>query len=120
MLIMETIGKIRRLHHVQGKGYKTIARELNLSKNTVKKVLRKDMTKTQYQRVHQGYRVLGNYVDCLRERLKGDIQEPKRRRRTAKKLYLELASEGYEGSYDAVHEFVVHWRREQNQDVNWR
>ena len=32
MLIMETIGKIRRLYYVQGKGYKTIARELRLSK----------------------------------------------------------------------------------------
>jgi len=118
MLIMETIGKIRRLHYVHGKGFKTIARELNLSKNTVKKILRKDTPKTQYQRSHQGYRVLGSYVDRLRERLTGDIQEPKRRRRTAKKLYLELQSEGYEGSYDAVHEFVVHWRREQNKNLS--
>jgi DNA-binding transcriptional regulator LsrR (DeoR family) len=54
MLIMETIGKIRRLHYVHGKGFKTIARELNLSKNTVKKILRKDTPKTQYQRSHQG------------------------------------------------------------------
>jgi len=36
MLIMETIGKIRRLYYVEGKGYKTIARELRLSKNTVR------------------------------------------------------------------------------------
>lgn len=118
MLIMETIGKIRRLYYVQGKGFKTIARELKLSKNTVKKILRTDITKAQYQSSHRGYRVLGDYVDCLKERLRGDLQEPKRRRRTAKKLYLELQSEGYKGSYDAVHEFVVHWRRQENKNLS--
>lgn len=118
MLIMETIGKIRRLYHVQGKGYKTIARELNLSKNTVKKALQQGITKTQYQCSHKKYRVLGSYVDRLRERLTQDIQGPKRRRRTAKKLYLELQTEGYEGSYDAVHEFVTQWRRQQNQSLS--
>ena len=42
MIIVETIAKIRRLYYVQNKGIKTIARELNLSKNTVKKVIRED------------------------------------------------------------------------------
>ena len=37
---MESIAKIRRLHHVQGKGFKTIARELKISKNTVKRIIR--------------------------------------------------------------------------------
>ena len=118
MLIMETIRKIRRLHYVQGKGYKTIARELGLSKNTVKRVLRQDITKAQYKHTSRGYRVLGSYVDRLRERLGEDIQGPKRRRRTAKKLYLELQAEGYEGSYDAVHEFVTQWRRQQNRNLS--
>lgn len=118
MLIMETIGKIRRLYYVQGKEFKTIARELKLSKNTVKKILRTAITKAQYKSSHRGYRVLGDYVDCLKERLRGDLQESRRRRRTAKKLYLELQSEGYKGSYDAVHEFVVHWRRQENKNLS--
>jgi transposase len=115
---METIGKIRRLYYVQGKGYKTIARELRLSKNTVKKALQQGITKTQYQCTHKKYRVLGNYVDRLKKRLEEDLQGPKRRRRTAKKLYLELQVEGYEGSYDAVHEFVTQWRRQQNRNLS--
>jgi len=118
MLIMETIGKIRRLYYVQGKGYKTIARELRLSKNTVKKALQQGVAKTQYQCTHKKYRVLGNYVDRLRKRLEEDLQGPKRRQRTAKKLYLELQVEGYEGSYDAVHEFVTQWRRQQNRSLS--
>lgn len=112
---METIAKIRRLYHVKGKGFKTIARELKLSKNTIKKIIRNDETVFHYQRHQQGYRVLGNYVEKIIEKLVCDTQEPKRRRRTVKKIYLELQTEGYEGSYDAVHEFVLQWRREQKQ-----
>ena len=118
MLIMETIGKIRRLHYAQGKGYKTIARELKLSKNTVKKVLRQGLIRAEYKRVNKGYRVLESYIDRLKERLQQDIQGPKRRRRTAKKLYLELQSEGYGGSYDAVHEFVAQWRKQERQSCS--
>jgi len=112
---METIAKIRRLYHVNGKGFKTIARELKLSKNTVKKIIRSEETVSQYQRQDQGYRVLKNYTDKLEEKLKHDIKEPKRRKRTIKKIYAELKEAGYEGSYDAVHDFILQWRREQNQ-----
>lgn len=115
MLIMETIAKIRRLHYVEGKGFKTIARALRLSKNTVKKVLRSDKTKFHYQsRQLQPYRVLGDYIERLDERLSKDMQEPKRRRRTVKKLYCELQTEGYEGGYDTVHAFVRRWRIQHN------
>jgi DNA-binding transcriptional regulator LsrR (DeoR family) len=48
MLIMETIAKVRRLHFVEGKGFKTIARDLRLSKNTVKSILRSGKTKQEY------------------------------------------------------------------------
>ena len=37
MLIVETIGRIRREHFVQGKSIKEIARTLKLSRNTVRK-----------------------------------------------------------------------------------
>lgn len=114
---MESIAKIRRLHYVQGKGYKTIARELKISKNTVKKVIRQDITEARYDRSDYGYRVLGDYKGMLREKLEHDMGEPKRRQRTAKKLYLELLGEGYRGSYDAVHEFVFKLRKQNTQKI---
>jgi len=40
MLIVETIGRIRREHLVKGKSIKGIARDLKVSRNTVRKVLR--------------------------------------------------------------------------------
>jgi DNA-binding transcriptional regulator LsrR (DeoR family) len=42
---VESIAKIRRMYYVEGKGIRTIARALNISKNTVKKVIRSDKTK---------------------------------------------------------------------------
>jgi len=115
---METIAKIRRLYHVDGKGFKTIARELKLSKNTVKKIIRRNETLLTYNREEQGYRVLENYTDELEEKLTFDMKEPKRRRRTAKKIYSELMEAGYEGSYDAVHDFISQWRRDQKRELS--
>jgi len=115
---METIAKIRRLYHVDGKGFKTIARELNLSKNTVKKIIREDKTNSDYMRAEISYRVLGKYTERLVEKLKHDFHEPKRRKRTAKKIYEELQLEGYTGSYDAVHEFIAKWRRDRKQGIS--
>jgi DNA invertase Pin-like site-specific DNA recombinase len=40
MLIVETIGRIRREHLVKGKSIKEIARNLKISRNTVRKILR--------------------------------------------------------------------------------
>ncbi len=40
MLVVETIAKIRRAHFVEGKSITQICRELRLSRNTVRKVIR--------------------------------------------------------------------------------
>lgn len=112
---MESIAKIRRLHHVQGKGFKTIARELKISKNTVKRIIRSDKTASEYQRREEHYRVLEFYKQSLIERLIHDCGEPVRRRRTSRKLYFELQDEGYAGSYEAVNTFAVNWRRQHSQ-----
>ena len=45
MLIVETIAKIRRYYFVEGKSIKKITRDLNLSRNTVRKVIRSGKTR---------------------------------------------------------------------------
>ncbi len=40
MVSVETIGKIRRAWHVQGKSIRSIAKSMGVSRNTVRKVLR--------------------------------------------------------------------------------
>jgi len=104
---METMAKIRRLYHVEEKGFKTIARELGLSKNTIKKVIREDKTVSQYEREAPCYRVLGNYTEVIKKKLEEDRQEPKRRRRTIKKIHSELLEAGYEGSKEVMIRFII-------------
>jgi hypothetical protein len=50
MLVVETIGRMRREYSVQGKSIKEITRELRLSRNTVRKVLRSDETSFSHER----------------------------------------------------------------------
>lgn len=50
MLVAETILKIRRLTHVQGKSIKVICRELGISRKLVRKILRADETEFRYER----------------------------------------------------------------------
>jgi hypothetical protein len=42
MLIVQTIGRIRRAHLVKGKLIKEIVRDMKISRNTVRRALRKD------------------------------------------------------------------------------
>ena len=50
MLVVETIGKIRRAYFVQGKPIKAICRELRVSRKVVRKVLRSGATSFEYER----------------------------------------------------------------------
>ena len=50
MLVVETVARIRREHFVKGKTIREIARDLNVSRNTVRKVLRSGASAFGYQR----------------------------------------------------------------------
>ena len=58
---METIGRIRREHLVQGKSIKEIARTLRISRNTIRKVLRAEGTAFSYERETQPRPRLGRF-----------------------------------------------------------
>ena len=111
MIIVETIAKIRRMHYVQNKGIKTIARELKLSKNTVKKVIREDKTAKTYARTKQALPIMDKFKCQLVTLLESNITKPLRLRYTAKKLYQILCSNGFKGSYSTVNRFTTDWRR---------
>ena len=53
MLVVETIARIRREHFVKGKTIKEIARDLGVSRNTVRRVLRSGETSFEYERTVQ-------------------------------------------------------------------
>ena len=68
---METINKVRTRHFVQGKNISEIARELNLSRNTVKKYLKNDYP-LSYQREKQPQPLLGSFHPQLLDMLNHD------------------------------------------------
>ena len=47
---VDTIARVRRAFYVQGWSMKKIARELHVSRNTVRKILRSDETEFSYER----------------------------------------------------------------------
>ena len=53
MLVVETVARIRREHFVKGKTIKEIVRDLKVSRNTVRKVLRSGATAFEYERERQ-------------------------------------------------------------------
>src|SRR6187549_605560 len=72
MLTVETIGRIRREHFLKGKTIKEIARDLRVSRNTVRKVLRSGETSFEYEREVQPRPKLGRWTEELDTLLAGN------------------------------------------------
>ena len=112
MLIVETIGRIRREHFVKAKTIKEIARALNLSRNTVRKVLRSGATSFEYEREVQPRPKLGRWRADLDGLLMANAAKTGRERLTLIRIFEELHGRGYDGGYDAVRRYARRWNRE--------
>ena len=99
---METVGRIRRAHFVQGKGIKEIVRELRVSRNTVRRVLRSGETQFTYEREVQPRPKLGPWTAELDRLLAENEARPRRDRLDLVRLFEDLRGRGYAGSYDAA------------------
>ncbi len=111
MLVVETIGRIRREHFVKGKSIKEIVRDLKISRNTVRKVLRSGETAFDYQREAQPRPKLGRWTEDLERLLAANAEKPARERLTLIRVFETLRDFGYEGGYDAVRRYAKVWRR---------
>jgi NAD(P)-dependent dehydrogenase (short-subunit alcohol dehydrogenase family) len=69
MLVVEIIARIRREHFVKGKTIKEIARDLGISRNTIRKVSRSGETSFEYERTVQPRPKLGRWTADLNELL---------------------------------------------------
>ena len=112
MLIVETIAKIRRLHFTEGKGIKTICRDLKLSKKVVRKVIRTGITEFTYTRTVQPRPKLGAWLGELNRLLEVNAARASRERQSLTQIYEELSGLGYEGGYDAVRRYARAWALE--------
>lgn len=114
MIGVDLIGQIRRAFHDQGRGIKTIARDLGVSRGTVRKAVRGDDTEFRYERAVQPAPRLGAFVEDLTAILEAEAALPRRERRSTQRLFEELRGRGYEGAHDSVHRFAKAWRQEQS------
>jgi transposase len=112
MLVVETVGRIRREHLVQGKSIKEIARDLRISRNTVRKILRSGETSFAYEREVQPQPKLGRWKSDLDRMLAENAAKPTRERLTLIRLFEDLHGLGYAGGYDAVRRYARSWQRE--------
>ena len=113
MLVVETIGKIRRAYFVQGKPIKAICRELKVSRKVVRKVLRSGATSFEYEREVQPLPKIGPWKADLERILAANAARPTRERLTLMRVFEELRGLGYQGGYDAVRRYARSWHREQ-------
>lgn len=102
MLVVETIGRIRRDHLVKGKSIREIARDLNLSRNTVRRVPRPGDTSASYERERQPRPRLGRWKADLDRMLAKNAGKAMRERLTLIRLFEGLQAEGYRGAYPLV------------------
>jgi transposase len=117
MLIVETIARIRREHFIKGKTIKEIARDLKVSRNTVRKVLRSGETSFEYERVVQPRPKLGRWAAELDGLLAANAAKSAREQLTLIRIFEELRGRGYDGGYDAVRRYARRWSKERGQST---
>ncbi|MBO6672351.1 MAG: transposase, partial [Roseitalea sp.] len=111
MLVVETIAKIRRAHFIDGKSIKQICRELRVSRNTVRKVIRSGATEFTYDRTTQPRPKIDPWRSELDAMLADNTRQPKRERLTLIRIYEKLRNRGYGGGYDAVRRYAASWSK---------
>ena len=109
MLLMDMIAEIRRRHLVSKESISSIARDLKLSRPTVRKHCR-TQAEPVYRRRKQPAPMLGAFQETLEGWLQTERLLPKAQRRTARRLFEGLQVEGYRGAYDSVQRFVRSWK----------
>jgi transposase len=117
MLIVETIARIRREHFIKGKTIKEIARDLKVSRNTVRKVLRSGETSFEYERAVQPRPKLGRWAAELDVLLAANATKAAREQLTLIRIFEELRGRGYDGGYDAVRRYARRWSKERGQST---
>lgn len=109
MLTVDLIRKVR-MSLSRGKSYRGVSKRYNLSRNTVRKIARSEETELKYPKRAPRYPVFGPVKERLAERLVSDEEAPASHCRSGRKLFEELRSEGYEGSYASVRRYVKFWK----------
>ena len=120
---MKTMADVRRIVDLYElhKSYKKVARELNISRNTVKKYLHqvKDVQDglaeeiiPKNRKIIQPSRVLTDLVrQKIHQYLESNLRQPRKQRLTAKRIWELLVRDGHKIGYTSVKDEVARWKR---------
>ncbi|WP_181015263.1 winged helix-turn-helix transcriptional regulator, partial [Pseudomonas syringae] len=112
MIDVAILSIIRRWHLRDQIPLREIARRLGISRNTVRRYLRADVTAPAYP-ARQSPSKLDGHAAKLSAWLKTEANKPRKQRRTLKQIHTDLCALGFTGSYDRVAAFARRWRQEQ-------
>jgi len=113
MMWVETVARIRRAHFVQGHSIGRIVRDLKVSRNTVRHIVRSGVTELEYRRETQPRPKLDGWTASLDRLLSENAAKPAREQLTLMRLFEALRGEGYGGGYDAVRRYARAQQRAQ-------
>lgn len=106
MIRMKKYEYIRTAKRVYGKSIHQISKETGHDRKTIRKVLRKEPYEYS-KRKQQPYPKLGPHLETIDKWLKGDKEESKKQRHTARRIYKRLALEhNFTGSESGVRHYV--------------
>lgn len=106
---MDIIYEIRRRYSIDRQTITAIARDMGLSRPTVRKYLH-TVEEPKYEREQPASPRLGQFEEQLTTWLQEEAKLPRPRRRTAHRLFEGLQEIGYGGAYDSVQRFVKRWK----------
>lgn len=117
---MADVRRIVDLYELHG-SYKRVARELNISRNTVKKYLHQvkevqdglsEEILPKNRKIIQPSRVLTDLVrQKIHQYLESNLGQPKKQRLTSKRIWELLVRDGHKIGYTSVKDEVVRWKR---------
>lgn len=101
---MEEIKEVRQLRYQSCLSIREIAEKAKISTTTVQKILKSDLVEFSYQNKNRPKKVLKKEIsDKIEEWIKEDSVKPRKRRRTARRIYQLIKSENaYSGSYESI------------------
>jgi len=110
--------RLTHLFHADQIAVVTVAaRDLKVSRNTVRKVLRSGETLFEYERLVQPRPKLGRWASELDALLAANVAKSAREQLTLIRIFEELRGRGYDGGYDAVRRYARRWSKERGQST---
>jgi len=114
MTKVDKIREVRYLRFVEGVPIREICRRVKLARNTVRKIIKSNLTEFTYQRTNTHQPVTGNVRNIVREWIREDLKKKRKLRRTATRIFDILSNEhGFTGSYVTVAKMVREIRVEE-------